>query len=105
MKLSDLNPRLEGTVEKGELTYNCPLGYPHTHSVSISSSGEKTDYGPMWKATGDFPSTLTLTPSILSHYGVPTDESLSDGNHSEEYQVASKCGWHGFIRNGEMVNA
>ena len=41
---------------------------------------------PGWARTGDTFDTLTLAPSIFR-------------NHPES------CGWHGWIRNGEIVNA
>lgn len=101
MKLRDLNPQLDGTVAAGHLTFNCPAGHAHTIRVPVSTSGGSG----AWKAIGAFPDSLTLTPSVMSHNGAPTDDTLSDGQHSEEYAAAAKCGWHGFVTDGEVTNA
>lgn len=39
---------------------------------------------PLWTRTGDTFETITLKPSIL---------------------VRDRCGWHGFVRNGEVIDA
>lgn len=107
MRLTDLNPTLDGTTGEGTLTFNCPLGHPHTISVPIGMIGQHSlrSIPRVWGATGAFPDSLTLTPSITSHVGAPIDESLSDGKHQAEYDAAAKCGWHGFVRSGEVTNA
>lgn len=104
-RLADLNPKLDGTVAEGTLTFNCPAGHPHTISVPIGAiGGHSLQARPhTWGATGEFPDSLTLTPSIMSHYGAPIDESLSDGNHQAEYDAAAKCGWHGWVKNGDVT--
>jgi hypothetical protein len=101
MRLRDLNPKLSGTLGSGILRFDCPLGHPHKIRVPVSRSGER----PAWKASGAFPDTVTLTPSINAHSGEPNDEGLSDGKHKAEYDAAAECGWHGFITNGEIRNA
>lgn len=47
-----------------------------------STQEGSTQNGPQWKVTGR-PPLITVTPSILAHHGV----------------------WHGWIRNGELVDA
>lgn len=89
MRLSELNP----VLEFGHLFFDCPQGHPHRIGIPIDK----------WSPTGGFPDSLTLTPSILVHKGAPTDDGLSDGKHKEEYDAAAKCGWHGFITNGEVT--
>ena len=88
MRLTELHPKLV----VGLLEFDCPLGHPHR----IIIRAEK------WSPRGGFPDALTLTPSVLAHSGVPNDESLSDGQHKAEYDAAARCGWHGFIENGEV---
>ncbi len=89
MKLSELNPKLEGTVEKGVVVFDCPKG-KHRLGIPIHSQGY-VDGIRHWQASGTFPDTLTLTPSI--------NETHNDPNTGE---VVFQC-WHGFITNGEVV--
>lgn len=73
-RLADLNPKLTGTLDDGILVFDCPLpGHTHRHNVALGP-GE-------WTATGGFPDTLTLWPSI--------DAS------------AVGC-WHGWITDGDV---
>lgn len=95
--LRDLNAKLEGTLADGVLHFDCPLSHPHKIRVPVNATGEEKH----WKATGVFPDTLTLTPSIHAHSAAPNDMDL----RGEAYKAAAECGWHGFIRNGEAVNA
>jgi hypothetical protein len=101
MKLTDLNPRWIGTGGEGVTRNGEPV--PYQHGVAIvfdcpSGCGTKCcipftptlDGGPplredhLWQREGDDFATLTLTPSI---------------------QRMDGCKWHGWIRNGEVVNA
>lgn len=103
MRLVDLDPKWIGYGGKGitdadgnpvperkgiAVYFNCPCGCNHPVSVSFKNP---LDGGPppipertYWQRTGDTFETLTLTPSILRLSG---------------------CRWHGFITNGEIVNA
>jgi hypothetical protein len=96
MRLTDLNP----TMIDNHVEFDCPMGHPHRICIPITRSG---GYG--WAATGDFPDSLTLTPSILAYNAFPNDDTLVDGGDAAAYDAASLCGWHGFITNGEMKNA
>jgi hypothetical protein len=88
MKLTDLNPKFSGTNEEGWLRFDCPLGHAHKIRVPVGRYG--TARG--WEATGVFPHSISLTPSIhaiQAEPNRPTDER--------------DCGWHGFVTNGEIL--
>ncbi len=92
MKFSDLNPV---ELNDGYIAFDCPLAHPHRILVPTDSSVvEKA-----WGRSGEFPHSLTLTPSIHSHTAVPREHDLM----GEAYDAASRCGWHGFITNGEVT--
>jgi len=93
MELAELHPKLDGTVEAGHLTFDCPLGHEHTITIPIGSITPKS-----WASSGEFPGSLTLTPSIWAHNGSPNNQDLRD----DEWDKAAKCGWHGFITNGHI---
>jgi len=67
MKFSDLNPRM---AEHNVLTMDCPCGQGHRIAVPLDD--------PRWKASGSFPDSFSVTPSI-----------------------DAGC-WHGNITNGEI---
>jgi hypothetical protein len=100
MRLRDLNPTLVGAVDRGKLYFDCPHpGCTHTICVLISSApyherpsdhpGQKPSK--VWQASGVFPDTLTLAPSI--------DLTEEDENGKK---IRTVC-WHGHIRNGEIT--
>lgn len=86
MKLTDLNPKLEGTLDEGFLRFNCPLGHDHKIRVPVGRYGDRRG----WEASGEYPTTVTLTPSIHAI----TTQANTDG--------IEPCGWHGFITNGDV---
>src|SRR5512146_628925 len=65
----------------------CGCGTPLCLYVDPPLDGGAPIGLPAWRRTGDTFETLTLAPSIL--------RNSSRGG----------CGWHGFIRNGEIVRA
>lgn len=80
-------PRREGVL----LAFDCPKcgREGERHGGILCYLDPAMDGGPAvsshnWQRTGDSIDNLTLSPSIL---------------------VLSGCGWHGFIRNGEIVDA
>lgn len=102
MKLTELNPQWIGTGGEGVtdkngnpvphrksvgIEFNCPCGcdlpcfVPFKNPID-GGPGVCADHG--WEREGDTFETLTLKPSILRKSG---------------------CGWHGFITNGEVINA
>lgn len=93
MRLTDLNPQLFG-IHGGRrsvgMLFDCPCGCGVTASVYFRNplDGDPEPFtnngGPTWQRTGDDFETMTLEPSILR----------TDG-----------CKWHGWIRNGEVVEA
>ena len=109
MRLTDLHPQFIGAG--GEGIYNadgspaperfgigimctCPCGNCDELRDLYVPFTNPLDGGPLvndghatWQRTGDTFDTLTLTPSIL--------RSIDKGG----------CGWHGFITNGEILNA
>lgn len=91
MRLVDLNPRWLGTtdgVEGWGVELDCPCGCSSRLPVPFTPAldGTPGPYGHRgWARLGDTFETLTLSPSIL--------------------RPAPQCGWHGYIRNGEIVPA
>lgn len=104
MKLSDLDPRFVGSGGDGitdalgnpapkrigvGVLFECPCGtcgteiyIPFTNPLD---GGEPVNDGhATWLREGENFETMTLSPSILRIGG---------------------CGWHGFVRNGEIVPA
>jgi hypothetical protein len=82
MRLADLNPKLVGDLSRGFVIFDCPVGHGHRFRVPIHAApfGE-VDGVKHWQASGEFPDTLSLAPSV----------------------DASQVGcWHGFITNGEV---
>lgn len=101
MNLRDLNPRLKGSVEEGVLVFDCPSGKPHSIRVYIHSKPYGEKIAPMatcgcgkshryWQAQGEFPDSLTLTPSINEQHTNP-----------KTGKVEFQC-WHGTIIGGEV---
>lgn len=108
MRLVDLNPTWLGAGGEGVFRKNasgelepaperhgvgvmcdCPCGCDQRLYVPFANP---LDGGPSleprgWQRTGDTFETLTLSPSILRAPG------------------KGGCGWHGWIRNGEVINA
>lgn len=100
MRLTDLNPRFlshggEGVTQNGQpvplreavgLTFTCPCGCGEPLSVLFHNppdgQGPISMQIPMWTRTGETFETMTLDPSILRR---------------------NNCGWHGWIRNGEVL--
>lgn len=78
MKLADLDPKLS---DDGILRFNCPvcslIGNAHWIRVALAPAADR--HGQSWQHTGEFPNSLTLTPS-----------------------VDAGC-WHGHIVNGEII--
>lgn len=107
MKLTDLDPAFlgaggEGVYDKDGnpaprregvgILLNCPCGNNDENHKLYVPFANPLDGGPSlygergWQREGDTFEKLTLSPSILRRD--------PDG-----------CGWHGFIRNGEIVQA
>ena len=102
MKLIDLNPKWYGSGGKGHtdkdgntlprreglgITFNCPCGCSDQLAVSFTNplDGQPPRDGHTWQRTGDTFETLTLSPSLL--------RSKDKGG----------CGWHGWVRNGQII--
>jgi hypothetical protein len=106
VRLRDLNPELSGTVRKGVLTHDCPVCKTHRVRTPISNQPfHEESYSPkkfwengaemtrkIWHATGVFPDTLTLSPSI----------NLVEVDPSTGQAIRTLC-WHGFIQNGAIT--
>jgi hypothetical protein len=91
MKLTDLNP----VMLNSHIAFDCPMGHPHRIHIPVAERG--------WAMTGEFPTTVSLTPSIHAYTAIPHDDTLNHPDHKEEYDAASICGWHGYVTNGEMI--
>jgi hypothetical protein len=113
MRLADLNPKFLGAGGPGifnSLTgeqvpaqhgvgvdFDCPCGSPDCCRLFVRFANpiDGTPYTahPAWHRTGETFDTLTLEPSIqriVLH--------RQDG-------TPVNCGWHGWIRNGEVIPA
>ena len=106
MRLIDLHPTFYGAGAGGDavkdkngnpvperhglgIIFDCPCGCGEPISVPFANpvdGGPKREDEPCqgWQRTGEDFATMTLSPSILRIDG---------------------CGWHGFVRNGEIVRA
>jgi len=108
VKLTDLDPKLKGSLQDGVLDFDCPFpacqaAGPHRVRVAISAAafheraprpGEypgKNGKVKVWQASGSFPDTLSIQPSI------DIIESDAQGN-----KIRTLC-WHGFITNGQAT--
>ncbi len=107
MKLVDLNPRWighggEGVFDKDDnpipfrdgigISCSCPCGCRRPLFVPfrnpLDGGPPYTEGTPLWDREGDNFETLTLSPSIL------------------RVKINGQgCGWHGFIKNGEIIVA
>lgn len=79
-------PRREGVG----VAFDCPCGCGSPLFVPFANpldGGPPYDKRCLWNRTGETFETLTLAPSIL--------RSKEKGG----------CGWHGFVRNGEILKA
>lgn len=96
MRLTELDPKWTGV--QGDqmqvpprwgvgLSFNCPCGGDHRIGVEFQNplDGGRGRPG-MWIRTGSTFESLTVGPSIREAGG-------------------GGCGWHGFIRDGEVRNA
>lgn len=98
MRLVDLDPMFLDGHSGGRagvgIEFSCPCGkcgidcyIPFENPLDGGPPYDKRPNLPHWKRTGDTFETLTLSPSIL--------RSVAKGG----------CGWHGWIRNGEVLTA
>ncbi len=101
MKLVDLSPAWIDSAggRKGVmLAFDCPCGKKeptdycediHRCMIPLRNpldGGPRFDERPSWERTGEDFATLTLSPSV--------NRPVSIGG----------CGWHGWIRNGEVIS-
>ena len=86
MKLADLDPKLQGTLDDGFVIFDCPFpGHTHRQYVKVHRAPfAKVNGQNTWEARGEFPDTLSLFPSVNAD--------------SPSYPC-----WHGFITNGEVT--
>lgn len=93
MKLTDLNP---GWVGAFGIRFDCPKGGPKCECGGLVfipfenplAGEEAAGRGPRWKQTGEDFETLTIHPSIHTHYPLVTTSH-----------------WHGWVRDGEITSA
>lgn len=101
-RLRDLDPELFGAVEEGKLYLDCPFpACERGHRVCVMVSSKPyherpSEHDPkrvvkVWQASGEFPDTLTLTPSV--------DLIEADENGKK---IRTLC-WHGHITNGAVT--
>lgn len=77
MKLTELNPKFG---RDGFLVFDCPVcNGDRAHRIRVSLAPALDKRGQSWSHIGEFPDSLTLTPS-----------------------VDAGC-WHGFIKAGEVA--
>lgn len=109
MRLSELDPELTGTLEDGAVWHDCPVckgGASHRVRTPVTRQPfHEVSYDPpqfwkngterkrkFWQASGEFPDTLSLQPSI----------NIVEVNEETGAVIATRC-WHGFITNGEAT--
>lgn len=81
MKLTELNPKwATANGERRFFTFDCPTD--RSQKIAVHFKGSKVN----WEITGDTFENLTVSPSI-------------------NFVVPNICSWHGWIRNGEIINA
>ncbi len=85
MKLTELHPKYASwpNNERRDLIFDCPVC--KNHRIAVPISGDRK-----WEKSGDDFETTTLSPSI--HY-------------NPQKSNPTTCEWHGFIKNGEIINA
>jgi hypothetical protein len=81
MKLTDLDPKLTDST----LRFRCPKCGEHFIVIPVDRTGDGSPTPPVWTARGEVED-LTIAPSIDS-------------------ETKPSCRWHGWIRNGEILNA
>lgn len=106
MKLSELDARLHGTLTDGHINFMCPHpGCSHMVHVPVSAApafnrplvpeqrtpGGKIKTEHVWQASGEFPETVTLAPSV------DIIEADAEGN-----KIRTLC-WHGWVQNGTVT--
>ncbi len=95
MRLADLDPQLKGTISDGAIIFDCPFpacNRSHRVRVAISAQPYHESNGmKYWQASGSFPDSLTLNPSI----------DLVELN-AQGQKVRTLC-WHGWIKNGDVT--
>lgn len=114
MRLSELRPELQGTTADGWLMFDCPFpACERKHKIRVAISAapfhnrsyrreevhsavpaeydEKYGKVKVWQASGQFPDTLTLAPSV----------DVVELNEQGQ-KVRTIC-WHGHIQNGEVT--
>lgn len=109
MRLSELHAEMTGTLEDGAVWHDCPVCKGDaSHRVRTPVTRQpfhELSYDPpqhwgngterkrkFWQATGEFPETLTLSPSINI---VEVDEETGA-------VLGTRC-WHGHIQNGAVT--
>lgn len=85
IRLADLNPSVselhpDGTTRT--LVFDCPICVGDASHHVGANFGIPSSVPAVWAMSGEFPGTMTLTPSI---------------------RMLDRCGWHGFVTNGEVV--
>lgn len=99
-RLADLHPSLVGSVSEGKIYFDCPFpGCEHMVSVMISAQpfherpSQHDGQRPVkyWQASGSFPESLTLSPSI----------DLVEVNEKGQ-KIRTLC-WHGHIKDGNVT--
>lgn len=92
MRLVDLEPRWSGAYEStpdAVVSFLCPVCRKHRIDIPITPTRNGAALYPggvHWRRTGEDFESMTLSPSIA-------------------HDAGNGCKWHGFIRNGEIVNA
>jgi hypothetical protein len=106
MRLVDLEPELSGTLADGVLWFDCPFPAcqqrgAHRVAVAVSAAAfhereprpnelgiidRKTGKVKVWQASGEFPDSVTLQPSV----------NIVD-------DAGKTLCWHGHITNGEAA--
>ena len=108
MRLADLHPVLQGSLDDGWLHFDCPVcGNKHQVAIHVSRApfhhraarpGDHPSHDgtvKVWQASGEFPNSLTLQPSINIVVGIKDE-------HENIIGWKTDC-WHGFVTTGTIT--
>jgi hypothetical protein len=108
MKLTELHPVLYSDHALSVFSMDCPCGNCHSrirlYVDPLAEPSEVRGGKCVWRSSGTFPDTLTLTPSIrVAPWTAPSREDMQDPEKAALWNSRHCDGWHGWIRAGEVV--
>jgi len=107
MKLTELHPTL---YSDQAFSIDCPCGKCRSRiRIYIDPNAKPNEVRGgkcVWRSSGEFPYTLTLTPSIrVTPWTRPSPLDMQDPEKAALWNSGHCDGWHGYIRAGEVISA